>query len=57
MEDNKQNKRENRGKKTVRINLCLQPTHTALRYSLNAANSFLLSFLPLEPCIFDDLYQ
>ena len=56
LEDNKQNKLENWGKKTVRINLCVQTTHT-LRYSSNAANSFPLSFLPLKPCKFDDFYQ
>ena len=56
LEDNKQNKLENWGKKTVRINLCVQTTHT-LRYSSNAANSFPPSFLPLKPCKFDDFYQ
>ena len=44
LEDNKQNKRENRGKKTVRIiNLCVQTTHT-LRYSQTRRIPFRLAF-------------
>ena len=55
LEDNKQNKRENRGKNTVRIFACNSPSRQCLPhilYSSNATNSFPLSFLPSKPCLF-----
>ena len=55
LEDNKQNKRENRGKNTVRIFACNSPSRQCLPhilYSSNATNSFPLSFLLSKPCLF-----
>ena len=52
LEDNKQDKRENPGKKTVRIAEPAMSTTHILWYSSNATNSFLLSFLPSKSCLF-----
>ena len=58
LEDNKQNKHENRGKKTVWIlRTCRSPIRLSLQHMLLKRNEFLptwpsVSFLPSNPCLF-----
>ena len=55
LDDNKQDKRENPGKKTIRIvELAMSTTHTLISDTLRTRrrNSFPVSFSPSKPCLF-----